>query len=154
MNCKLIGVTLLALSPLAATAQENTRFNWEASLEFGADSTLKSDVAVDELTDVYETFEASGALQLTDRVSLFSTVTIESMTGATSNRAFEDMGFYVNELGLSFSLGDSTVSVGKISPAFGMAWDTAPGFYGTAFAEDYELAEMIGISAEFALGCQ
>ena len=54
-------------------------------------------------------------------------------------------------MGLRFDLGGAIVSAGKISPVFGVAWDAAPGFYGTSLAEDYELAEMIGLTAETTL---
>jgi len=107
-------------------AQESTRFYWEATLETGVDSTIQSDIAVDKITDVYATYEASGTLQFTDRILLFSTVTIKSMIGAISNRVLEGIGVYVNELGLSFDFGNNTISVGKIGLAFDMAWDAAP----------------------------
>ncbi len=42
--------------------------------------------------------------------------------------------------------------MGKISPVFAVAWDAAPGFYGTALAEDYELSEMIGVTVDTPLG--
>ena len=33
-----------------------------------------------------------------------------------------------------------------------MAWDEAPGFYGTSLAEDYELSEQIGVTVDTPLG--
>jgi len=143
--------SMLALGS-AASAQEDGGLSWEVTLEIGADSNVSSGIAANELTDVYAAFDIAVEGRITDTVSFFAAGTAESVTGATTDRAFEDMGFYIGEIGLSFKLGRANVSIGKISPAFGMAWDTAPGFYGTAFAEDYELAEMLGVSAEFDLG--
>lgn len=41
---------------------------------------------------------------------------------------------------------------GKFTQTFGIAWDTAPGIWGTDFAEDYELSEQIGIAADAGFG--
>lgn len=38
---------------------------------------------------------------------------------------------------------------GKFNPAFGLAWDQAPGIWGADFAEDYEIAEKIGGGASY-----
>jgi len=93
-------------------------------------------------------FEAA----LTDRISAFGALTLESITDAADDRAFDDLGLYVGELGLRFAFGETVVSAGKISPVFAVAWDAAPGFYGTSLAEDYELSEMIGVTVDTPLG--
>ncbi|MDP6121526.1 MAG: hypothetical protein QF450_09030, partial [Rhodospirillales bacterium] len=59
-------------------------------------------------------------------------------------------GLYAEEVyaAFAFSAGeDSSIEIkgGKFTQNFGVAWDVAPGVYGTDFAEDYELAERIGI---------
>ncbi|MEO0361561.1 MAG: hypothetical protein AAF322_10640, partial [Pseudomonadota bacterium] len=60
------------------------------------------------------------------------------------DREFGDLGLFVEELYLGAAVGDFDVTLGKFNPAFGMAFDTAPGIFGTDFAEDYELTERIG----------
>ncbi|MEZ5714919.1 MAG: porin [Paracoccaceae bacterium] len=142
----------LLASGTTALAQDDSGFSYEIELEIGVDSVVRSDVPANELSDVYLSADAAFEFALGDRVSAFLGLTLESVTGATSDRAFEDLGLYVGEIGLSFDLGRTKLSFGKISPAFGTAWDTAPGFYGTSYAEDYELGEMIGAMAEIELG--
>lgn len=146
------GLGGLALACAHGAQAEDSPFSWEASIEIGADSTVKSDIPADELTDVYLTVEGAFDAAIGGGLSAFGAFTLESVTGPTDDRAFEDLGLYVNELGLRYSFGDATVSAGKLSPAFARAWDDAPGYYGTALAEDYELAEMIGVAVETPLG--
>lgn len=153
MNYKLLtGAALLAASPLTAQAQDTGRVNFESDIEFGFDSTFKSDVAANELTDVYAAVNASIDFELTENLTFFTALTLESVLDPVADRELGDMGFYIGELGLAFNLGGADISVGKISPAFGIAWDVTPGFYGTGIAEDYELAEMIGATVDTRLG--
>ena len=97
------------------------------------------------------TISAAFEAALTNRITAFGGLTFESVSDAVESRQLDDLGLYVSELGLRFDLGGAIVSAGKISPVFGVAWDAAPGFYGTSLAEDYELAEMIGLTAETTL---
>ena len=133
-------------------ADDKTGFSYEIEVEIGIDSVVRSDVAANELTDVYLSADASFEYALGQTVTAFMGLTLESVLAPTGDRTFGDLGLYVGEIGLAFNLGQTTLSIGKISPAFGSAWDTAPGFYGTAYAEDYELGEMIGVMAEVELG--
>lgn len=48
---------------------------------------------------------------------------------------------------MSWEKGPFAVFGGKFGPNFGIAWDAAPGVYGTDLAEEYELAERIGLGA-------
>ncbi|WP_456388941.1 hypothetical protein [Profundibacter sp.] len=153
MNYKLLtGAALLAASPLTAQAQDTGRVNFESDIEIGFDSTFKSDVAANELTDNYAAVNASIDFELTENLTFFTALTLESVLDPVGNRTLGDMGFYIGELGLAFTLGGADISVGKISPAFGIAWDVTPGFYATGIAEDYELAEMIGATVDTQVG--
>ena len=144
--------SLMLANGQSALAEDSGPFSWEAEIEIGVDSTVDSTDPTAELTDLYLTAEGAFEAALGGGVSAFGGLTLESVTGATDDRAFEDIGLYVNELGLRFSFADTTVSAGKISPTFARAWDEAPGFYGTTLAEDYELAEMLGVMVEAPLG--
>ncbi|WP_324752047.1 porin [Roseovarius sp. Pro17] len=146
------GLCSLAVTGGTAALAQDARFTWEGSLEIGVDSTVRADDSAAELTDTYLTLEAAIEAALTDRISLFGGLTLESMTDPTDDRAFEDLGLYVSEFGFRFAFGETTVSAGKISPVFAVAWDAAPGFYGTSLAEDYELSEMIGVAVDTSLG--
>lgn len=147
-----LAAACLLASGTAVFAQDSSRLSIETEIEIGIDSVVRSDVAANELTDTYAAVNVGLEFALTERVSFFTALTLESVTDPTVDRAFEDIGLYVGEIGLAFNLGNVDVAVGKISPAFGIAWDATPGFYGTAIAEDYELAEMIGATVETQLG--
>lgn len=118
----------------------------------GVDSVVRADDPAAEVTDTYISAEVAFEAAITDRITAFGGLSLDSVTDAEDDRAFEDMGLYVSELGLRFSFGETLVSVGKISPVFAVAWDEAPGFYGTSLAEDYELSEMIGVTVDTPVG--
>jgi hypothetical protein len=143
-----VGLCGLWMAGATSVYAQEAGFTWEGSLEIGVDSTIDADDQGAEVSDAYLTFEAAFEAALTDRISVFGGLTLESVTDAEDDRAFEDLGLYVSELGLRFSFGETVVSVGKISPVFAVAWDGAPGYYGTTLAEDYELSEMIGVTVE------
>jgi hypothetical protein len=142
----------IALTGGAGVSAQETNFTWEGSLEVGVDSTLNADDASAELTDTYLSLEAAFEAAMTDRISAFGGLMLESVADADGDRVFEDLGLYVNELGLRFAFGETVVSAGKVSPVFAKAWDAAPGFYGTSLAEDYELSEMIGVTVDMPVG--
>ncbi len=142
---------LLLLTAGAASAQESG-FTWEGSLEIGLDSTLSSDDPTAEITDTYGILEAAFEAAITERITLFGGLTLESVTDPLVSRQFDDMGIYISELGLRFDLSPATLSIGKVSPSFAYAWDETPGFYGTSLAEDYELSEVIGGTLDYELG--
>lgn len=143
------GIAVCAAS--GAFAQNNV-LTWDGSVEIGVDSNIDSDDPAAELTNTYIEAEAAFEAILTDRITLFGGLTLESVTDPIESREFEDLGLYLSELGLRFDLSPATVSVGKISPTFAFAWDEVPGFYGTSLAEDYELSEVIGASLDYPVG--
>ncbi|SFD90884.1 hypothetical protein SAMN04488523_103317 [Sulfitobacter brevis] len=153
MNTTVLLAGSLGLSGLiasGATAQQ-TGFTWDGSFEIGIDSTLHADDPTTELTDTYGALDLGFEVALGARATIFGALTLESVSDAAKTRHFDDLGFYTSELGLRLAFGDTTVSFGKISPVFGVAWDDAPGFYGSSLAGDYELSEMIGAMVETPL---
>ena len=146
------GVMTLALAGATTLHAQDAGFTWEGELEVGVDSTVRSDDPTAEITDTYLTLELAFEAAISDRITAFGGLTLESVTDATANRTFDDLGLYFAELGLRFNFGDTAVSVGKISPVFAVAWDEAPGFYGTTLAENYELSEMIGVTLDTPIG--
>ncbi|KIC09781.1 hypothetical protein RA19_13470 [Leisingera sp. ANG-M1] len=145
----------LALSApvfLCANAALAQGFSWEGEIEIANESVVSSDDATAEIRDTFAVITASGAYSFGNGVELFTTVTAESLTDAADDRNFDDMGVYIEELGVSFGIGEyTTVSVGKLHPVFGTAWDDAAGYFGSTIAEDYELIEQIGILADVEL---
>lgn len=140
-------MTLAGAGGQAAQAQDSG-FTWEGEIEVGVDVVVQADDPIADLNDAYMKAEAAFEVALSHSISIFGGLTLEATTDATDDRAFEDLGLYVSEIGLRFNFGDTAVSVGKISPVFAVAWDATPGLYGTSLAEDYELSEMIGLSIE------
>ena len=145
----------LALSApvfLCANAALAQGFSWEGEIELANESVIASDDATAEIRDTFAVITATGTYSFGNGAELFATVTAESLTDATDDRTFDDMGVYVEELGVSFGIGESTtISAGKLAPAFGTAWDDAAGYFGSSIAEDYELTEQIGILADVDL---
>lgn len=127
-------------------------FTWEGEIEIGNEQVISSDVAANEIRNTYAIITATGTYTFGNGMAIFSTLTGESVTDPTVDRTFEDMGLYVEELGFSFDIGESaTLSIGKLHPVFGGAWDHAAGFFGGTLSEDYELTEQLGILADVEL---
>lgn len=104
------------------------------------------------MNDLFATVEGAFALEFGQGTSINSTVLFEPIVDAVNDREFEDHGLFVEELYIAHDFGNGSVLAGKFDPAFGFAWDAAPGIYGADFAEDYELAELIGASATVPFG--
>lgn len=65
------------------------------------------------------------------------------------NCIFCGAGLYMDTLDVEADVGRWTFTAGKHEPKFGFAWDIAPGIYTGRFAEDYQLAEVIGAGAAY-----
>lgn len=138
------------LSLASGALAQDGPFSWEGEVEIGFESVFDSNIPGNEGKDPFLTFELSGEVALSEFVSIFGGLTIEEMTGPSNS--VEDLGLYIHELGLQFANDAMTVQLGKVSPAFGAAWDGAAGYFASALAEDYELTEQLGATAEFAVG--
>lgn len=121
-------------------------------LEIGDDWVFSSDDPTAEINDLYFSGALGMKVGLTPIFALNLGLTAESVLdpAPSTDRAFGDIGLYVDTLNLEASLGMLTLVAGKFGPSFGSAWDITPGVYGTSFAEDYELSEMIGIGSAIA----
>ncbi|MBY6056721.1 porin [Leisingera daeponensis] len=127
-------------------------FSWEGEIEIGNDSVLSSDDPNEEIRDTFASISASGTYTFGNDVEIFASITTESLTDPTEDRTFDDMGVYIEELGVAFEIGDATtVAIGKLSPVFGTAGDDAAGYFGDSLADDYELTEQIGILSDVEL---
>ena len=140
----------LLLCANAAAAEQG--FTWEGEIEIGNEQVVSSDVPANEIRNTYAIITATGTYTFGNGMAIFSTLTGESVTDPTADRTFDDLGLYVEELGFSFGIGESTtVAIGKLHPVFGSAWDDTAGFFGGTLAEDYELTEQLGILADVEL---
>lgn len=149
---------LMAMAGGAAWAQEPAtgdtfpRISGEVSIEVHGDS-IRNDDDTDN-NEITTTIEPVVTLQLTPELSIGAGLTLESVRDPEPNedRVFEDHGLYVADLTLAYETDSFSVYGGKFGANFGTAWDAAPGLYGTDFAEDYELAERIGLGGSVTLG--
>lgn len=112
------------------------------------DKILDSDAS--EVNALYATVEPYLVLSFTDNVALESSLIYEPVLyEAGENTFFENEGLYAEELKLTYSEKRFDLFAGKFNPDFGVAWDLAPGIYGTDFAEEYELTERIGFGGAY-----
>lgn len=149
-------ILLAAAGPLPALAEdENGVFTpyieGELELELGDDFTFSSDDPANELNDLYFSGALALVVGLTPWLSINGGLTFEPVLDPlpATDRYFGDMGLYVDTLNVQVDVGNLSVVAGKFGPTFGTAWDVTPGVFGTSFAEDYELAEMIGFGAYY-----
>ncbi|MDE4133836.1 porin [Phaeobacter sp. QD34_3] len=143
---------VLGVPALLCATAAHAEFSWEGEIELGNEQVVSSDVAANEIRDTYLVVTATGTYSFGNGVEFFSTLTAESVIDPVADRTFEDIGLYVEEIGFSFGIGEATtVTIGKLHPVFGTAWDDAAGFFGSSLAEDYELAEQIGVLADVEL---
>ncbi|MCB1415460.1 MAG: hypothetical protein KDJ64_03505, partial [Nitratireductor sp.] len=115
-------------------------------LELAKDRIYKSDDPLNEIIDVGGSAALAVRMGLVPGLAINLGATLESVLDGEpgEDRYFDGLGLYVDTLNAEFSSGPFTLVAGKFGPGFGTAWDVTPGMYGTTFAEDYELGEMIG----------
>jgi hypothetical protein len=132
----------------AAAAQDVPRFTADFLAEIETDGVVSASDPDAEITDTYLTFTAAFGLEYAEGSGLFAALVFEPVQDATDDRFFDDHGLYVDSLYLRHDFGPAAALAGKFAPAFGQAWDIAPGLYGADFAGDYELLEKLGASVE------
>ena len=143
---------LLASAPHAATAADGApSVSGEISFELQNDWNYASDSRANLNNNLSPTVEPSVTFTFSPRWSVFAHAVMEPVGSAAKfeNRAFEDIGLYMADLYVEFSDERFGARAGKLNPGFGVAWDKAPGVYGTDLAEDYETSERIGIVGDW-----
>ncbi|WP_371224961.1 hypothetical protein [Roseovarius sp. 2305UL8-3] len=147
MNTKATA-SALALLVVAggAMAQDagNGPFSAEFVIELQNDWTFDSTDPAAEFNNTFATIEGALSFSFTQNTSVNATLVFEQITGPTDDSFLEDHGLYAEELYFAHDFGGAQVVLGKFNPAFGVAWDAAPGIYGVDFAEDYEITEKLG----------
>lgn len=119
-------------------------------MELQNDYDYASGIAGNERNNLTVTLEPQATLNVlpVPGLSIFAHADLEQVADAEpgEDRYFDDHGFYIEELLLRYERGPFVFRGGKTNPGFGIAWDKAPGIYGTDMAEDYEEAERIVLS--------
>ena len=119
-------------------------------VEVQNDWTYASDDPDAELNDLFTKIEPVLEIHILPGLSLLAHAVLEPVAdpGPREDRVFEDQGLLLEDLYFRYDIGIFSLQGGKFAPNFGLAWDAAPGVYGTDFAEDgYEFAERIGLGA-------
>lgn len=148
------GAVLFGLAGTALAEEGSGPFSAEFTVELQSDFTVDSSDPTAEINNTFATIEGGLSFAFSDRTSVNATLLFEQVIDPTSDSFLEDHGFYAEEIFLSHDFGPAQVVLGKFNPAFGSAWDLAPGIYGVDFAEDYEIAEKLGAAViiPFAAG--
>ncbi|NPD15020.1 hypothetical protein HOY34_07355 [Xinfangfangia sp. D13-10-4-6] len=148
--------TAFAIGLTATAASAETTSPWEGNidLEFGIDSTFRADDPDARLTDTFGSAAFALRLRMTDGIALNFGATAEAVLDPrpATDRTFGDIGLYIDTLNLEAEIGPVTLTAGKFGAGFGTAWDTMPGIWSADLAEDYELAEQLGVGLSWDLG--
>jgi len=123
------------------------RMEGKVLFEIQSDNNVESDDPDAELSDTFNTTEATVAWHLFPGFSVQSLFVLEPVEDPTGDRFFGDHGLFAEELYAQYERGPFRLFGGKFNAPFGKAWDAAPGIYGVDFAEDYELVEKVGFGA-------
>lgn len=131
-------------------------------IEVQNDWNFRSEDPANKHNQIYATIEPEVTIGLWRGLSFYAQAVYEPTTDpdAGEDRLFKDQGLYLQTILLQYEgslYKAETRSVGfrvwggKFGPAFGIAWDEAPGIFGSNFAEDYEFTERIGFGVSTTL---
>jgi hypothetical protein len=123
-------------------------------VEIQLDDTYDSDDPDAERRLVFALIEPEITVALFPAVSVYAHGVLEQVrdTGAGENGVFQHHGFFLEDLFLVVDLEPFDLKAGKFTPNFGIAWDVAPGLYGTDVAEgSYEFTERVGAEASWTM---
>jgi hypothetical protein len=119
-------------------------------MELENDYDFKSDTSGNERNNLFVSIEPEATINILPipGLSIYAHGVLEQVVDAapSENRFFKDHGFFVEDFFLRFEKDQFIFRGGKTNPGFGIAWDQAPGIYGTDTAEEYEMSERIVLS--------
>tara|TARA_R110000868_G_scaffold2930_6_gene19958 strand:+ start:10718 stop:11845 length:1128 start_codon:yes stop_codon:yes gene_type:complete len=151
----LAGLLAAVISVTAAQAEtKSPRISGEVSFELQDDWTYKSDDRGNLNNHLFATVEPSVTFAIAPGWSVFAHAVLEPSGSPAKfeNRMFEDTALYLADFYVEFAEGRFGAKAGKLNPGFGVAWDMAPGVYGSDLAEDYEISERIGVVGSWQVG--
>ena len=102
------GTALMALIMASATAAhaQDAAFTWEGSVEVGVGGTVRADDPAAEITDGYLSIEVEFEAALSERLSVFGGLTLETLSDAVDDRPFEDRGGAQSGFGAKHNMQD------------------------------------------------
>lgn len=162
------GLAALLLAAAPAAQATGFEFGGELLVELQSDNLYSTDDGADaEFTDTYTTTEAELSLSR-GAFSVNTLLLVEPMLDPGEeggggvdkssvmegeSRTFQDHGLVVEALTLDYELDGLHLYAGKFGPHFSIAYDAAPGVYGTDMSEDTnEIAEMVGAGFAYGFG--
>ncbi len=156
----LLTMVVLALAGAARAETDGggpsyPRLDVDIPIEVQNDGIVASDDRDNKLNDLFTTTEPTLVFSATPEISGTAHFVLEPVADPDprQSRVFGDHGIFVEELFARYDHDYFDVYGGKYNPPFGVAWDLAPGIYGTEFAEDtYELTERIGFGGALNFG--
>lgn len=153
LHTSLAAIIISAAAPAFAEPLSK-RISGEIAFELQDDWNYYSDDRGNLNNQLSPTIEPSVTVTLAPGWSVSTVVVMEPVGDPEKfeNRAFEDIGLYVEELFAEYAGDRLGAKAGKLNPGFGIAWDMAPGLYGTDLAEDYETSERIGFVGSWMVG--
>ena len=140
---------------VCAAAEKFPSVTGKVPVEIENDTVYNSDDPAAERNDLFTTIEPEVTLTVLPGLSLFAHAVLEPVQDPApgEDRAFADHGLYLEDLYADYAFGLYGVRIGKFTPRFGIAWDRAPGIYGTDVAEaGYEFTERVGLEGRVTLG--
>jgi len=137
-----------------AEPTKTPRIEGAMPIEWQSDFAYRSDDTTNKRNNMFLMAEPEITLHLPAGFSIFAHGVLQQVKAADpdEDRYFKDEALLVEDLFLRYANGPFTVTGGKLNPGFGRAWDVTPGVYGTDTAEDYEIAERIGLTATYGFG--
>jgi hypothetical protein len=126
----------------------------EIVVELEDDWSFAADASEDRLDEAYVTVESSLRLGLAAGWALLAEFTLEPVEDPDPGRdhLFEDEGLFAEHLYLEFERDGVALRAGRLTAPFAVAWDLAPGLYGSDLAGDLELAERLGAAVAAPVG--
>lgn len=127
-------------------------FAYAISIELQDDWIYRASLAENESNDLEPTIDTEFALAPIEHLRLVAAITTEPVLDPLpgKDRAFEDIGSYVERLYAEVDHEALTARAGKIEPVFGLATHRLDGIYATDLVGDYDNTERWG--AEAVLG--
>lgn len=123
----------------------------EITFELDDDWTVSHDNDDDERNELFTVIEPYIKASFTENLAIETSLVFEPVQDADAGDStiMQNEGLFVEELKLTYTTDRFGLYAGKFNPAFGSAWDLAPGIYGADFAEDYETTERIGFGGSY-----
>jgi hypothetical protein len=93
----------------------------------------------------------SATLRLGDRLTLQGLATLWPMEGETTGGVLDGEGIFAEQVAIHYAGDGFSLYGGKLDPAFGSAFNLAPGIYGKEVGQTYQTVEKLGFGGDVDL---